>query len=201
MTDMADVAVIILGAGQSTRFGTDNKLLSTLGGDPIIKRAVQTALNAGVGEVIVVTGHNASDVENALQDLPVTTIRNAAPEAGMGVSLAVGANAIRSLPQTVMIMLGDMPLLKPETLRTIASSFNPDNGHDIVVPMFNGQRGHPVMFGATYLPILCALSGDEGARSVLQTHPERVRAINVDDPGTRYDIDTESDLKDIPKNA
>jgi molybdenum cofactor cytidylyltransferase len=201
MTDMTDVAVIILAAGQSTRFGKGNKLLRTVNGDPIIKHSVQAALNAKAGEVIVVTGHAAADVEKALQGLPVTLIRNATPEIGMGTSLAVGANAIRSLPSAVMIMLGDMPLIKPETLRTSASSFTPDNGHDIVVPMYDGQRGHPVMFGAKYMPFLCALSGDEGARSVLQNHPERVRAINVDDPGTRYDIDTESDLKDILSSA
>lgn len=201
MTKMADVAVIILAAGQSTRFGDDNKLLSTVNGDPIIQHAVQAALNAKAGEIIVVTGHGASDVEKALQGLSVTIIRNATPETGMGTSLAVGANAIRSLPKAVMIMLGDMPLIQPETLGTIASSFIPDNGHDIVVPMHNGQRGHPVMFGAKYLPLLCALSGDEGARSVLQNHPERVRAINVDDPGTRYDVDTVSDLKDIPNST
>lgn len=201
MTEMADVAVIILAAGQSTRFGEDNKLLSTVDGDPIIKHAAQIALNAKAGEVIVVTGYDAPDVEMALQELSVNAIRNATPETGMGTSLAVGANAIRSLPKAVMVMLGDMPLIKPETLRTIASTFSPDNGHDIVVPMHDGQRGHPVMFGAKYLPLLCALSGDEGARSVLQNHPERVRAINVDDPGTRYDIDTEGDLKDIPSSA
>lgn len=201
MTEMADVAVIILAAGQSTRFGDDDKLLSTVNGVPIIKHAVQTALNAKAGEVIVVTGHGSPDIEKMLQDLSVTLIRNATPEAGMGTSLAVGANAIRSLPKAVMVMLGDMPLIKPETLRMIASTFNPDNGHDIVVPVYDGQRGHPVMFGAKYMPLLCALSGDEGARSVLRNHPERVRAINVDDPGTRYDIDTESDLKDIPSST
>lgn len=197
MTGISDVAVIVLAAGQSTRFGDENKLLSLIDGEPMIVHCTNIPLRAGVGEVIVVTGHEALSIEKALKDLPVKTVRNVTPEAGMGTSLAAGANAIRSLPETVMIMLGDMPLLKVETLQKLISDFAPETGHDIVVPVQDGRRGHPVLFSATYLPKLCALSGDAGARSILRDHPERVRAVKVDDPGTRYDIDTENDLNGI----
>lgn len=194
MTAISNVAVIILAAGQSTRFGPDNKLLHSINDDPVIVHTAKVALNAGVKEVIVVTGHDADAVEEALKGLDVQVVRNATPHAGMGTSLAAGANAVRSLPNAVMIMLGDMPMIKPETLQQIVSEFAPDNGPDIIVPVHDGRRGHPVLFGASYMPKLCALTGDTGARAILLNHPERVRAINVDDLGTLQDIDTQDDL-------
>lgn len=197
MTKISDTAVIVLAAGLSTRFGQGNKLLSLINGEPMIVHCSNIALRAGVSEVIVVTGHEAPLIEKTLKDLPVKVIRNATPEAGMGTSLAAGANAIRSLPKIVIIMLGDMPLLKVETIQKLISNFTPETGHDIIVPVHDGRRGHPVLFSATYLPKLCALSGDTGARSILRDHPERVRAVNVDDPGTHYDIDTENDLNGL----
>ena len=194
MTATNTIAVIILAAGQSTRFGPENKLLHLIDNEPVVLRTAKTALNAGIEEIIVVAGHDAEAIENALNGTAVRVVRNATPQAGMGTSLAVGANAVRSLPDAVMIMLGDMPMVKPTTLQQIASEFAPDSGHDIIVPVHDGRRGHPVLFGATYLPKLCALTGDTGARTILRDHPERVRAVNVDDPGTLYDIDTQDDL-------
>jgi len=194
MTAMSDIAVMILAAGQSTRFGPENKLLHLIDDTSVILHTVKVALSASAKEVIVVTGHDAQAIEVELDGTAVRTVRNATPHAGMGTSLAAGANAVRSLPDAVMIMLGDMPMVKPETLRQVASKFDPDSGPDIIVPVHDGRRGHPVLFGATYLPMLCALTGDTGARAILRDHPERVRAVNVDDPGTLYDIDTQNDL-------
>lgn len=197
MTADPSVAIIILAAGLSTRFGNDNKLLEPIDDVPIIVHTVKTALLTGAGEVIVVTGHDGNSVEDLLADFPAKMVRNVTPKAGMGTSLAAGANAIRSMPDNIMIMLGDMPFVKAETLMQIASHSAPDTGHDIVVPIHDGRRGHPVMFGARYLPQLCALTGDIGARDILRDHPERVRAINVSDPGIRYDIDTVNDLNGV----
>ena len=194
MTALTNIAVIILAAGQSTRFGPANKLLHLIDTEPVILSTAKVALNADAKEVIVVTGHDAKAIEDALNGTAVRVVRNATPQAGMGTSLAAGANAVRSLPDTVMIMLGDMPMIKTETLQLIASKFAPDSGPDIIVPVHDGRRGHPVLFGASYLPKLCALTGDTGACAILRDHPERVRAVNVDDLGTLYDIDTQNDL-------
>lgn len=194
MTAMNSIAVILLAAGQSTRFGPENKLLHLINNEPVVLHTAKVALSAGVEEVIVVAGHDAEAIEDALSGTTVRIVRNATPQTGMGTSLAAGANAVRSLPDAVMIMLGDMPMVKPETLQQVASKFDPDNGPDIIVPVHDGRRGHPVLFGARYLPMLCALTGDTGARAILRDHPERVRAVNVNDSGTLYDIDTQNDL-------
>lgn len=194
--DPADVSVIILAAGRSHRFGAVNKMLHPIDSQPMIRRTVNQVLMAELGDVVVVTGHDADDVERALQGLKIRCARNATPWAGMGTSLATGANAIRADAQAMFVVLGDMPKLQPKTLLTLLDALDPQGGHDIVVPVYDGKRGHPVLFAARYFTRLRALSGDKGARDILNAHPERVCAVPVDDPGTLLDIDTPEDLKE-----
>lgn len=194
MTALNNAAAIVLAAGRSQRFGTENKLLHPIDGVPMVRHTVQHVLDAGLGQVVVVTGHDADEVERALQGLCVKCVRNATPWAGMGTSLAVGANAVGDDTEAVMIMLGDMPTLKTETLVAILDVFDPTSGHDIVIPFYDGRRGHPVTFGARHLPRLRAQTGDQGAKDLLRDAPERVQAIEVDDPGILMDVDTPGDL-------
>lgn len=194
MTPYMDAVAIVLAAGRSQRFGEKNKLLHPFDGEPLIRRTVENVLSAGLGQVIVVTGHDADDVERTLQGLPVRCVRNATPWAGMGTSLAVGANSVGDDAKAVLIVLGDMPTLQGSTLRALLDVFRPDKGRDIAVPVHDGRRGHPVVFGARYLPKLRALTGDEGARNILKDAPERVKAVTVEDPGVLLDVDTPGDL-------
>lgn len=196
MTSPEKATAIVLAAGRSQRFGNENKLLHDFGGQPILRKTVESVLAAGLGDVVVVTGHEADDVERALNGLDVKCVRNATPWAGMGTSLAVGASAVSEDAKAIMIVLGDMPSLTADTMRRLLDAFEPDAGQDIAVPVCDGRRGHPVVFGNRYLLKLRALSGDEGARSILQGAPERIQAVRVDDPGVLLDIDTPGDLSD-----
>ncbi|MEX0693489.1 MAG: nucleotidyltransferase family protein [Rhodospirillales bacterium] len=193
MIAASETAAVILAAGRSQRFGDVNKMLHPINGVPMIRRTVDTVLAAGFGDVVLVTGHEADAVERSLQGLPIRCVRNATPWAGMGTSLATGANAIFSEAQAMFIVLGDMPHLQTGTLLHLLDALDVKNGHDIVVPVHDGRRGHPVLFAKRYFTRLCALSGDIGARDILNNHPERVAAVPVDDPGTLLDIDTPDD--------
>mgnify|MGYP002633013645 CR=1 FL=1 len=193
MITLADTAAVILAAGRSQRFGDENKMLHLIDGQPMIRHTVNAVLAAGLGDVVVVTGHEADAVERALQGLPIRCVRNATPWAGMGTSLATGANAVTGTAQAMFIVLGDMPRLKTNTLLNLLAALDSERGHDIIVPVHDGRRGHPVLFAKRYFTRLCALSGDTGAREILNNHPERVDAVTVDDPGTLLDIDTPGD--------
>ncbi len=194
MTCRADAAAIILAAGRSQRFGEENKLLHLIGGEPMVRVTVGNVLRVGLGSVVVVTGHDADAVERALNGLDVKCERNATPWAGMGNSLAVGANAVADDIEAVAVFLADMPSLKPETTAGLIDRFQPLTGKDIAVPSFGGRRGHPVIFGGRYLGALRALCGDQGARAVLSDKAERVLSVDVDDPGVLKDVDTPGDL-------
>lgn len=187
-------AAIVLAAGQSKRFGPGNKLLHLLDGTALVRHTVATVVEAGIQNVIVVTGDDAESVKTALTDLPITFVHNATPWAGMGTSLAAGANAVDADMQAVFIVLGDMPMLQTSTIKKLLKAADNDDGHDIAVPVHDGRRGHPVLFGKRYLTKLRALNTDQGARAILHANPERIRAVSVDDPGTVTDIDTQDDL-------
>jgi len=195
MITLADTAAVILAAGRSQRFGEENKMLHLINGEPMIKRTVDAVLAAGLGDVVVVTGQDADAVERTLQGLPIRCVRNATPWAGMGTSLATGANAVSAGVQAMFVVLGDMPHLKTNTILNLLAAMDLQRGHDIIVPVHDGRRGHPVLFAKRYFTHLCALSGDTGARDILNKHPERVDAVNVDDPGTLIDIDTPDDVR------
>lgn len=194
MTAPGDVSAVILAAGRSQRFGDDNKLLHEVDGVPILRRTVEAVLGASLLDVVVVTGHEADRTERALAGLNVRCVRNATPWAGMGASLAVGANAVDDRSKALFILLGDMPRLQTRTLLEMMAAFDPSRGQDILVPVCDGRRGHPVLFAKRYFGKLRALSGDVGAKGVLTDHSERVQAIDVDDPGTLFDVDTRDDL-------
>ena len=194
MTAPDEVSAVILAAGRSQRFGDDNKLLHEIDGVPILRRTVEAVLGASLLDVVVVTGFEADRTERALAGLDVRCVRNATPWAGMGASLAVGANAVDDRSKAMFVLLGDMLRLQTQTLLEMMAAFDPTRGQDILVPVCDGRRGHPVLFAKRYFVRLRALSGDVGAKGVLTDHPERVQAIDVNDPGTLFDVDTRDDL-------
>ncbi|NIR99373.1 MAG: nucleotidyltransferase family protein [Gammaproteobacteria bacterium] len=109
----------------------------------------------------------------------------------MGHSLARGVDACRKASGW-LIALADMPCIEVATVRRIAAAL--DQPEAIVVPVYDGRRGHPVAFGSAYGETLTALTGDRGARGLLDRHRERVRELACGDPGIVFDIDTQEDI-------
>lgn len=194
MTAPKNVAAIILAAGQSKRFGGQNKMLFEIDGEAVIRHTVDRVSRAGLGDIVLVSGEDAVDIEKACQNTNVRYIENRTPWAGMGTSLAAGANALSGDMEAFLVVLGDMPYLKSETIVQLVEAFDPQSGNDISVPFFDGRRGHPVLFAQKYLNQLRALTGDQGAKAILAAHPERIQAVTVDDAGTLVDIDTPDDV-------
>lgn len=119
----------------------------------------------------------------------VQVARSDCAELGMGHSLASGIEAVRQLTKasSVAIFLGDMPWISADSLGYLLALASPEH---IVVPTFQGQPGHPVIFGRRFCPALQGLSGNSGAKSVLQAHPQAVHRLQLNDPGILRDIDT-----------
>jgi molybdenum cofactor cytidylyltransferase len=103
--------------------------------------------------------------------------------------------AVQALPNDAtgaFVLLGDMPAIDPSTPTRLAQALSGPGG--IVAPTFLGRRGHPVLFGATWFPALRALSGDEGARALVESAGARLARIPVEDPGIHLDVDRPEDL-------
>ncbi len=187
------LSAIILAAGESRRMGQP-KLLLPLGDKTVIEHAVASMFGSGVDELIVVLGDQAKAVRGILSGLGVKTVVNQDYKRGMSSSLVAGLRAVDPQTQAVLIALGDLPLLRPASVKRLIRAYV-SGQHGIVVPVYQGQRGHPVLFDLKYRAALEGLRGDTGAREILTRHPEDVLEVTVSDAGVRRDIDTAEDYR------
>ncbi len=184
------IAGVLLAAGAGTRFG-GRKLLHPLpGGASIGLTALRNLRLALPLAVVAVVRPGDDELRQLLAGERVPIIECADADRGMGHSLAAGVGAQLDADGWV-IALGDMPYLQPDTIRAVARAV--EQGAELVVPVFAGQRGHPVGFGSRFRGDLLALSGDAGARTVLARHASAVLELEIDDPGVVQDVDTLAD--------
>lgn len=188
------VAGVLLAAGTSDRFGEQNKLLATRDGDPLVRRAARTLVDASLEPVVAVVGYEADRVIDALAGLDVTIVRNPDYATGQASSVRAGIRAVASdaAVDAAVVALGDMPFVDVETIETLLAAYESGVG-DALAPAYGGDRGNPVLFDRRYFADLQAVTGDTGGREVL-LEDERSALVAVDDPGVRRDVDEPSDL-------
>jgi molybdenum cofactor cytidylyltransferase len=184
------IAAIILAAGRSTRMGGPNKLLAELSGRKLVRIATEQVLASRASEVIVVTGHQADLVEQALSGLKVKFVRNPDFAAGLASSVKAGIGAVAGDADGAVICLGDMPLIDAHLIDRLIEAFAPDRGNLIVVPVADGRRGNPVLWSRRFFSELMTLDGDIGARHLIAKHGEAVAEVPVEGEGAFLDIDT-----------
>lgn len=210
MLPMQDtVAAIILAAGTSSRMGPNrHKLLLPLGQRPVLLHVIEAALASRAQPIIVVVGHQASQVRAILDPYAhhpdVQVVENTDYQQGMSTSLRTGIRTLLSYnidnnttptnaspirPVAALIALGDQPLISSELLNRLIETYMTGE-KKIVAPRYQGRRGNPVLFDARFFPELMEVSGDEGGRSVIQRHSQDVSSIEVDDIRIGYDVDT-----------
>ena len=190
MLSSADIALVLLAAGKSSRMG-QHKLLLPLGGRPLASYAVEAALASHARPVIVVLGHNSEAVREVMPPGGLSVVLNPAYAEGMSTSLRAGIDAVPNGARGAIIALADQPLVSPALLNALlrAASAEPEA---IVTTSYGSRRGTPVCFPRAYFAELAAVSGDEGGRSIIAAHEEHVRTvaaafvkqgIDVDRPG------------------
>jgi molybdenum cofactor cytidylyltransferase len=183
------VAGVVMAAGRSSRMGA-NKLLMEDGGKPIVARVVEQAREAGLAEIIVVTGHQEAEVRAALAGHGVRFVPCPDYADGLSASLRCGLRALSADIDAALVLLGDMPRVGTNLLRRMIAGFNPTEGRAIIVPSFQGKRGNPVLWDRRFFAEMTALAGDVGARHLIGEHAELVTEIEAEDAGIFLDIDT-----------
>jgi molybdenum cofactor cytidylyltransferase len=187
------VAAVVLAAGMARRMEGRNKLLATLEGAPIVTRVVDMLLASKARPVLVVVGHEATRVRAALEGRDVRFVHNASYEEGLGASLRAGIEALGEEPAGVegaLVALGDMPWIRSAQVDALIDAFDPRGPNSICVPVHEGKRGHPVLWSARHFGELQKLSGDVGARALLELHANAISAVAIDDAAVHLDIDT-----------
>ncbi len=188
------IAAIVLAAGASRRLGDANKLLADVRGKPLAAWAVDAALASRADPVVIVTGHQADAVRDALGARPVGIVHNAAFADGLGTSLAAGIAALDAAIEGAVVCLADMPRVTAGHIDRLIDAFMPGT---ICAPVFAGQRGNPVLLPRRLFPEVAALSGDVGARHLLVVHADVVRSVHMDDDAVLFDVDSPADLRAV----
>ena len=191
------VTGILLAAGRGTRFG-GAKLLSPLpktshgvGAGTAIGVASCLHLLSALPEVVAVVRPGDSMLASQLRSAGARVVECARANEGMGASLAYGIAAAADADGWI-VALADMPWIAPATVVLLADALMAGAG--IVATSRIGVRGHPVGFASSHYGALAALTGDEGAKSILAAHREHVQLIEVDDENVLRDVDTPADL-------
>lgn len=188
-------AVIVLAAGKGSRFDAPaHKLAQRLGDLSVLATTLRHAVATHLAVVVVTTAAFADVARStvAARDVVVLPeVGSAERVLGMGSSISAGVNA-RPHAGGWLILPGDMPLIRPDTLLAVAGQLGP---HPVAYAQHQGRRGHPVGFSAELYSELVALHGDEGAHRLVARYP--AFGVELDDPGILLDIDTVADLATV----
>ena len=185
---------MVLAAGQGARFqGT--KLLATIDDVPVVRVVVDYVLRA-VDRVVVVLGHDADRVGAAVTARPVQLVNNPRYADGMGTSIAAGVRALPEEIDAVLIALADQPV-GVDVITSLIAAYQ-QRGGGIVAPVYDGVRGNPVILDRRFFPELMALTGDRGARDLIDRHAEQLTAVPFAFPPP-LDIDTQDDLQKLQR--
>ena len=185
---MNEIWAIVLAAGLSTRMGTQ-KLLLPFDGKTIIEKVVENILNSGINRINVVLGSHADEISDTLKSMPVHFVQNENFRDGMHTSVISGAKALPPKAKAVLIFLGDQPFIPAKAISMVAQAWK-TSGKGIVIPLFDGKRGHPPLFDLKYRYELENLDPTQGLRSVAQRFPEDILEVETFCPEIVRDIDT-----------
>ncbi len=201
-------AAIILAAGSSSRMERQqHKLLLPLGDRPVIAHVVEAVLASRAQPILVVLGHQAEHVRAALADYSsdkrLLLVENSEYKQGMSTSLRAGLQAMNGLESPVLeaidgaiVLLGDQPLITARVIDMLIAT-REETAKKIVVPLYNGRRGNPVVFGADLFSELITVTGDEGGRSVVEHHRQDIATVEVGDSAASSDVDTWSAYQQV----
>jgi molybdenum cofactor cytidylyltransferase len=191
---------VILAAGASTRMGTPKQLLP-FEGRPLLIRTVEATLASDAWPVVVVVGAHAEQIRPVLARLPVLVAENPAWAEGMAASLRAGMTALHQFSRALdaaLLALCDQPAFSADIIAQLVAAQR-TTGRSVVAAHYAGRNGAPALFLREHFPVLTALTGEEGARALLNGDPSRVAPVDL--PQLAIDVDTPADYAALQKNA
>ncbi|OIJ65187.1 nucleotidyltransferase family protein [Streptomyces mangrovisoli] len=188
------VAGVLLAAGGGRRLGGRPKALLPHRGRPLVEHAVGALRAAGCAPVHVVLGAAADAVRESADLAGCVVVDNPDWREGMGGSLRAGLDSLAgSGASAALVLLVDQPGIGAAAVARVAGRGG--SRESLVAAAYDGERGHPVLFGSAHWAGIAALAhGDQGARAYLRAHADRLELVECADVAEPYDIDTEEDL-------
>lgn len=196
------VYAVLLAAGQSRRFDDGNKLLADTGGKPMVRHVAEGIVASRADGVIVVTGFEKRKIAKALKGLDLKFVENEHYLYGLASSIRTGIGALPEEADGAMICLADMPSLTTSVIDTLVQVFRKLGAERIVYPRrTDGTQGNPVIWPRAYFDKLMSLTGDAGAKEVLEKNIDDAEGLKVTAEKMLDDIDTPDDLENWNRSA
>jgi molybdenum cofactor cytidylyltransferase len=192
------IAALLLAAGEARRFGAP-KLLERLEGKPLVRWSAEWLRGAPVDEIVVVVPVEHDAIRRALAGLDARFVVNPHADRGMGGSIARGVDALTPATTAALVALADEPMAGRAALLRVVERYDV-GGAAIVAPTYRGVSGHPVLFDRSTFDELRALSGDRGARAVVNREAGRVAVVEMNE-AQPIDVDTPADLARLAAQA
>jgi molybdenum cofactor cytidylyltransferase len=184
-----NIAALLLAAGNSSRMGSPKQLLEYQG-QPLVRRAAETAIAAHLSPVIVILGASSHEIRPTLADLPVDILENSEWPRGMGTTLRTGIqhlmNSPTPPPDAVLLLLCDQPLITPGHLIALLTEHERTQ-KPLIAAAYNGTHGVPALISKKYFAELQSLPDAGGAKSLFSRHPDDLATIPL--PEAALDID------------
>lgn len=189
------VAGVVLAAGRSSRMGTDKALL-TYRGHTFLNHLIYLALPR-VKEVVVVLGHNADAIAATVPNSPrIRSVVNREYDRGMLSSLQKGLAAAAGVADLILWMLVDHPAVRGRSLDALIAAAE-SSGAPLVIPRYNGKRGHPVVLSGAIAEKLLRLDPARSPQDVVRSHYSEACFLDLHDSGVRRDVDRPPDYREL----
>ena len=183
------ISAILLAAGQSKRMVGENKLAKKIQGVPLIKHSVKNILASSIDELIVVLGHQKETIEKLInKNEKIKFVFNKDFESGIASSIKTGLNNLSENTEAFFICLGDMPMVNPNIYNQLIKSINKK---EIIVPTYKGQQGNPVLFAKSMKEKIINISGDVGAKKILELNKDKILNLEINDQCVTKDFNTQ----------
>ena len=189
------ISAILLAAGQSKRMDGENKLTNEIQGVPLIKHSVKNILASSIGELIIVLGYQKEIIEKIIdKNNKIKFVFNKDFESGMASSIKTGLNNLSEKTESFFICLGDMPMVGHGVYNQLIKS---KDNKEIIVPIYKGQQGNPVLFNKSMKEKIMGITGDVGAKKILELNKDKILNIETNDQSVVKDFNTKDNFNSL----
>lgn len=184
---------VVLAAGESKRMRTQ-KLLLPFGETTVIEAIVRSALDSEADGALVVLGADRGKLRSVLQSYPLTFAVNKNYRLGMLSSIQAGFSALPGEAEAAVLMLGDQPAVPSSVINDLICNYR-ESSRGIIIPVYAGRRGHPVLLETGYRREILGLDPKIGLRQLMRAHPEDILEVEVSTPAVLSDLDVPADYR------
>ena len=189
------ISAILLAAGQSKRMKGKNKLTEKIQNIPLIKHSVKNILSSSVEELIVVLGYQKEIIEKIIdKHTKIKFVFNKDFKSGVASSIKEGLNHLSKNTESFFICLGDMPMVNANIYNELIKS---RNQKDIIVPTYKNQQGNPVLFNKLMKEKIMSISGDVGAKKILELNKDKIFNLEIKDQGITKGFNSQEDFNSL----